>query len=358
MSTCDLINEFIDYLRFEKHFSNYTARCYSADLRQFLEVTWGEEHGETGGMTGSSGGTQVATLPKTELRDKVLAVGPEEIRNLLAYLHGQNYSRSSTARKLATLRSFYKFLVRRGYISVNPVAAIRTPKQDRRLPKCLTLEQVQLLLNAPNDSDMLGARDRAMLETTYSTGVRVSELVGLNVSDVDFLGGMLHVCGKGKKDRLSPIGHSAMLSIKKYLQMRQQHTRSEQFDQQALFVNKHGKRLSTRSVRRKLDKYLLQAGLDPSISPHTLRHSFATHLLNNGADLRSVQELLGHQSISTTQVYTHLTTNKLKESYDQAHPRRDEDTWRAEQASEEAQWRTLGTNGICEKGGSSEPITN
>lgn len=315
MSTTELINEFIDYLRFEKHFSNYTARCYAADLRQFIEVTW----------------PALATANDSAgIRQSIIDVTADTIRGFMTYLHEQDYSRASTARKLATLRSFYKFLVRRNYVQTNPVAAIRTPKQDRRLPKCLTYEQVRKLLEAPNDNELLGGRDRAMLETIYSTGVRVSELVSLNLGDVDFLGGMLHIRGKGGKERLSPIGHAAMLAIKKYLQMRQQQPVTGTADEQSLFVNKHGQRLSTRSVRRKLDKYLAEVGLDPTISPHTLRHSFATHLLDNGADLRSVQELLGHQSISTTQIYTHLTSERMKQSYDQAHPRSTEQSWQDE----------------------------
>jgi len=339
MNNCELITEFIDYLRFEKHFSNYTSRCYAADLKQFVESVLSQEdaHSEIESspeISDADGG--VATLAVTSLKEKLLAVGPEQIRAYLAYLHNNNYSASSSARKLATLRSFYKFLVRRGYISTNPVSAIKTPKQEKRLPKCLSLEQVQKLLNTPNEKNWLGSRDKAMLETIYSTGVRVSELVDLNIDDVDFLGGMLHIRGKGNKERLAPIGQTAMLAIKKYLAMRNQHANSAQFDQRALFVNKHGKRLSTRSVRRKLDKYLIEAGLDPSISPHTLRHSFATHMLNNGADLRSVQELLGHQSISTTQIYTHLTAGKLKEAYDRAHPRTDADTWTAQQQEEQS----------------------
>jgi integrase/recombinase XerC len=160
-----------------------------------------------------------------------------------------------------------------------------------------------------------------MLEVLFSTGVRVSELVDLNFADIDFEGHTIRVWGKGKKQRTAPIGTTAIAAIRKYLELRRADARSPSFDQNALFVNKHGQRLSTRSVRRKLDKYLADAGLDPSISPHTLRHSFATHMLNNGADLRSVQELLGHQSLSTTQVYTHLTTPRLKAAYDQAHPR-------------------------------------
>jgi len=160
-----------------------------------------------------------------------------------------------------------------------------------------------------------------MLEVVYSTGIRVSELVDLNIADLDFMGQAIRVRGKGKKQRVSPVGLTALNAVKKFLELRQADPRAATFDQEALFVNKHGQRLSTRSVRRKLDKYLAEAGLDPSISPHTLRHSFATHMLDNGADLRSVQEMLGHQSLSTTQVYTHLTTQRLKTAYDEAHPR-------------------------------------
>ncbi len=173
----------------------------------------------------------------------------------------------------------------------------------------------------PDDGSLLGTRDRAMLETLYSTGVRVSELCDLNLEDVDLIAGAVHVRGKGKKERISPIGSSAVESIQHYLRIRQASPKSGSFDPRALYVNKHGKRLSTRSVRRKLDKYLIEAGLDPTISPHTLRHTFATHMLNNGADLRAVQELLGHQSLSTTQIYTHLTTQRLRDAYQSAHPR-------------------------------------
>jgi integrase/recombinase XerC len=171
----------------------------------------------------------------------------------------------------------------------------------------------------------LGARDRAIMETLYSTGMRVSELVGLNMDDIDFLGEVVHIRGKGKKERIGPISSSALQVIQHYMEFRSRRAQSNaNFDSKVLFVNKHGRRLSTRSVRRKMDKYLKMAGLDPAISPHTLRHSFATHMLNNGADLRSVQELLGHQSLSTTQVYTHLGTTRLKEVYQTAHPREPE----------------------------------
>lgn len=323
-----LIREFIDYLNYEKHFSSHTVKCYTADLEQFEHYLAGSQEGaadgahlagESGyGCSGSSGtATAVATDPST----LILQADVNTIRAFLAFLNERQYSKATSARKLATLRSFYKFLVRRGHCQSSPVSAIRTPKQEKRLPRFLDSEQISTLLNCPKTTDMLGARDRAIMETLYSSGLRVSELVDLNLSDVDFLGEVIHVRGKGKKERMSPIGASALQSIQHYLTFRDQDTRKDTFDQQALFVNKHGQRLSTRSVRRKLDKYLLQAGLDPRISPHTLRHSFATHMLNNGADLRVVQELLGHQSLSTTQIYTHLTTQKMKSVYEEAHPR-------------------------------------
>ncbi len=224
------------------------------------------------------------------------------------------------ARKLATLRSFFKFCNRRSMTANNPMITIRTPKQDKRLPKFMSEEQMTKLLQTPRDADVLGARDKAMLECMYSTGIRVSELVGLNMEDIDFTGLVIRVRGKGRKERIAPMGQSALASIQKYLAMRGGAVK-DALPTGAMFINKHGQRLSTRSVRRKLDKYLIEAGLDPDISPHTLRHSFATHMLNHGADLRSVQELLGHQSLSTTQIYTHLTTSRVKQVYDAAHPR-------------------------------------
>jgi integrase/recombinase XerC len=185
----------------------------------------------------------------------------------------------------------------------------------------MDLEQIQKLLDAPGDADVLAARDKAMLEVLYSSGIRVSELVELDMADMDLQEGVLRVRGKGRKDRLTPIGSQAIKAVQRYFELRSADPKMNTPSNQRVFLNKHGESLSTRSVRRKLDKYLVEAGLDPGISPHTLRHSFATHLLNNGADLRSVQELLGHQSLSTTQVYTHLTTTRMKEVYDQAHPR-------------------------------------
>ena len=324
MENCAIIHEFLNYLNFEKHFSEHTAKCYNADLVQFCQYLSGGSTGlATGGEDWShkeSGG--VATQIETKIEQLLLSLTTDNVRAYMVVLNDKQYSKSTTARKLATLRSFYKFLVKRGHITSNPVTAVRTPKQDKKLPKFLEYDQVKKLLDTPPADSWLGARDRAIMETLYGTGVRVSELVALNLEDVDFLGEVLHVRGKGKKERISPIGSSALQSIQHYMEFRNRRAQSNgNFDAKVLFVNKHGKRLSTRSVRRKMDKYLKMAGLDPSISPHTLRHSFATHMLNNGADLRSVQELLGHQSLSTTQIYTHLTTKRLKEVYNDAHPR-------------------------------------
>lgn len=337
MKENSLIDEFLNYLKFERHFSPHTAKCYAADLAQFCAFLAGDTAGAAGRQNfapsgsvrsaaggsagGVGGGGDLAVLTDVTVQGKLRDVDTEQVKSFLAFLGTQSYSKSTVARKLATLRSFYKFCLRRGFVKSHPLATIRTPKQEKRLPKFLELEQITKLLNTPDDGSLLGSRDRAMLEVLFSTGVRVSELVDLNFADVDFEGCVLRVRGKGKKQRTTPVGQTAILAIRKYLDLRRTDSRAANFDQAALFVNKHGQRLSTRSVRRKLDKYLAECGLDPSISPHTLRHSFATHMLNRGADLRSVQELLGHQSLSTTQVYTHLTAGRLKSAYDDAHPR-------------------------------------
>ncbi|MHC4530875.1 MAG: tyrosine recombinase XerC [Planctomycetota bacterium] len=322
-----IVEEFLNYLKFEKRFSEHTAKCYGTDLVQFSEFLLDRSGGGGGETVSMSGGTvvSVATQPKVKKDQMLLAVDVNSVRGYMAVLNEKQYSKATIARKLATLRSFYKFLVKRGQIETNPVVSVRTPKQEKKLPHFLEYEEVKRLLETPPLDNWLGARDRAILETLYSTGIRVSELVALNMDDIDFLGEVVHVRGKGKKERITPIGTSALQVIQHYMEFRNRRSQSNpKFDSKVLFVNKHGRRLSTRSVRRKMDKYLKMAGLDPSISPHTLRHSFATHMLNNGADLRSVQELLGHQSLSTTQIYTHVTTKKLKETYQNAHPRETE----------------------------------
>ena len=329
MEDSTTIQNFLDYLKFERRFSEHTAKCYGADLTQFSgflvsasetshmdnePISSSDHHGDSA--------TAVAMAVKPKVDELLLSAGTDAVRAYLAFLNEKQYSKATIARKLATLRSFYKFLVKRNQLTSNPVVAVRTPKQDKKLPRFLDYEEVKKLLDTPSLDNWLGARDRAIMETLYSTGIRVSELVALNMDDVDFMGEVVHVRGKGKKERIAPIGSSALQVIQHYMEYRNKRAQNNvNFDSKVLFVNKHGRRLSTRSVRRKMDKYLKMAGLDPAISPHTLRHSFATHMLNNGADLRSVQELLGHQSLSTTQVYTHLTTTKLKDVYENAHPR-------------------------------------
>jgi integrase/recombinase XerC len=329
-----VVEQFLNYLKFEKRFSEHTAKCYGADLAQFSEFLLKASDTEGSGGEGLSlnphdGGTATAVAVQTDqmVDQLLLAVDVNEARSYLTFLNERAYSKATIARKLATLRSFYKYMVKSGRRSSNPLTAIRTPKQEKKLPRFLEYAEVKRLLETPPVDIWLGARDRAILETLYSTGIRVSELVALNMDDVDFLGEILHIRGKGKKERITPISSSALQAIQRYMEFRNKRAQNNaHFDTKVLFVNKHGHRLSTRSVRRKMDKYLKMAGLDPAISPHTLRHSFATHMLNNGADLRSVQELLGHQSLSTTQIYTHLTTRKLKEVYDNAHPRDDMNT--------------------------------
>ncbi len=322
------IDQFASYLRFERHFSPYTARCYGADLRQYTTYL------NTAGTPGT-GTTEQADVPSDQtaaatpgIDQRIASADTVVIRGFLTYLDGLGYSSATVARKIATLRSLYKWLHTQGLVQSNPMQLIRTPKQTKRLPKAISVEQVDKLLSMPDNRDTLGARDRAILETLYSTGVRVSELVDLNRGDLDQMDQTLRVRGKGKKERIVPLGSHALAAIRNYLTLLEPDPRFASLRQQSLtdphiplFVNKNGGRLSSRSVRRKLDKYLAAAGLDPSISPHTLRHSFATHLLDNGADLRSVQELLGHQSLSTTQIYTHLSSMRLRASYDQAHPR-------------------------------------
>ena len=315
-----IIAEFLRALGAQRNFSEHTVRGYRADLTQFCAFLAGADAGapKPGGLT-----------------RRLIRAAPTEVRAFLAFLRSQKYSKASIARKLASLRSFYRALVRAGRIKTSPVAVVRTPKQDKRLPSCLDESQVEALLAAPRAAlaeaagagngqgrhdALLAARDTAILETIYSAGLRIGELVGLNVHDVDEDDGTLRVLGKGKKERLVPLGTIAADAVEAYLHRREQTFPVGPGPDAALFVNKNGARLSARSVRRMLEKYLRRIGLPAGVTPHTLRHSFATHMLNRGADLRSVQELLGHKSISTTQIYTHLTTTRLKGVYRKAHP--------------------------------------
>ncbi len=284
------IEKFIRYLEIEKNYSKLTILNYKNDLEDFM-VFLGQ-----------------APLESVDYLF---------IRKYLALLKEKQISSRSVARYLSTLRSFFKFLAREGYLKANPLQGISSPKQDKHLPSFMTEAEVTKLIDAvilKDAKDDKAFRDKAILEMFYSTGMRISEVVGSNISSVDFISGIVKVMGKGKKERIVPIGECALSALRKYLDKRKTQT-------DALFLNKNGRRITDRGVRGIVAKYLRLASLKQGISPHTLRHSFATHLLNRGADLRSVQELLGHANLSTTQVYTHLTTERLKSVYDKAHPR-------------------------------------
>ena len=235
-------------------------------------------------------------------------------------MHECEYARASIARRLACLRSFFKYCCRENLAAANPAKALRTPRQGRTLPKFLSAEQIAKLLETPPANTPAGLRDRAILETLYSAGLRVAELVGLDVDRWDRDANVLRVLGKGRKERIAPIGSFAARALIRWLEVRQPHPEASPEESQALFLNRFGRRLTTRSIGRMLEKHLLEAGLDRYVTPHTLRHSFATHLLDGGADLRSVQELLGHKSLTTTQIYTHVSTRRMREIYEQAHP--------------------------------------
>lgn len=285
------IDKFINYLKVEKNASGHTVVNYSADLGVFKDF----------------------------LGDKgIETVDHLSLRRFLAELRTKNYSKRTIARKLASLRSLFRFLFREGYIKKNPITAISTPKLDKKLPVFLNTAKIDKLLSAPSDKDLSGLRDRALLETLYSSGLRVSELVGLDIDDVDFISGVIKVLGKGSKERIVPIGEPALAAITKYMEKRGE---EKVKDNKAVFLNTRETRITDRSVRRILDTHVKACSMAEKISPHSLRHSFATHLLDRGADLRSVQELLGHMNLSTTQIYTHVTMDRLKSVYDKAHPR-------------------------------------
>jgi integrase/recombinase XerC len=237
----------------------------------------------------------------------------------LAWLHEQGYAKTTVARRLAAVRSWCRFLCRQGTLAASPADGLRGPRQNRPLPHFLSEADLTRLLETPPADAPLGLRDRAILETLYSAGLRVSELTGLDVDDVDLDSGLATVRGKGKRERLALLGKPALAALRRWLAARGGLEKAR--GRSAVFLNKNGTRLTSRSVGRLLEKYLALAGLDPRTSPHTLRHSFATHLLDRGADIRSVQELLGHRSLATTQIYTHVTTTRLQDSYQQAHPR-------------------------------------
>ena len=293
------VGQFLRYLAVERNSSDLTIKSYREDLMDLADFIV-DELGQ---------GTRPAD------------VSPRDLRNYTSALHDAGYARSSIARKLASLRSFYRFAQRQGICDSNPAKPLRNPRSQRKLPHFLTNEEVDNLLSAPDSNEVSGLRDRAILETRYSAGLRVSEVVGLNEGDLDFTDMIARVRGKGRKERLAPLGSYAVLAIQNYMRQREL-APSEPVGREApIFLNRFGKRLTSRSVGRMLEKYIKLVGIDTRTSPHTLRHSFATHLLDRGADIRSVQELLGHKSLVTTQIYTHLSTANLREVYMKAHPR-------------------------------------
>jgi len=291
------IDKFSEYLRYERNFSEYTVKSYMTDLQQFSEFI------------------------DTNFNISAVQANAEHIKAYLGYIYLLKEKKSSAARKLAALRSFFKFLIREGMLEDSPADYISSPKKEAHLPNYLTEDEAAAILDAIEEKDFGGARDSAILELIYSSGLRVSECASLNVDDIDFKTRMLKVLGKGKKERYVPIGNHALNAIKVYLGFRNMlSTLSSQ--ENALFLNKSGRRLSVRSIFNIARKYSRNVGIYKNVGPHTLRHSFATHILNGGADLRVVQELLGHSSLSTTQIYTHVSTKRLKEVYNNAHPHR------------------------------------
>ena len=312
----DAIRAFMTYLDLERGASRETIRSYQSDLRQFTMFCRNQHN--------------LASFPF-----EPASVDSLTIRGYLMWLDEKGEKKSSLARKLATLKSFYKFLTNEGWTEVNPAAHVRSPQQGKRLPKVLTKDQANVLMEAGTGNPAVASRDRAILETLYSTGARVSELVGLNWDDVDLDAGIVRLQGKGKKERMVPIGELAVDAIQEYRRQLSPKSLDDSQKKTAwlskpphepgggtspVFRNNRGGRLSVRSVERmvKRSSQFLQGG---AVTPHTLRHSFATHLLDEGADLRAIQEMLGHASLATTQKYTHVATDHLMEVYDRAHPR-------------------------------------
>ena len=296
----NLVDEYLTYLRVSKNFSIHTLESYGLDLRQF-SVFFEKE--------------QIAAL---HLIDHLL------IRRYLAKLKDDQLARTSIARKISCLRSFFKFLCRQGYLQVNPILGVSTPKLEKRLPEFLYPAELEGLLKLPDQSDYLGIRNQAILEIFYYSGLRLNEVVGLTIADLDLVKGYLRVYGKGAKERLVPLGGCAKRALEKYLKEVRPELLAKNDNLKPIthvFLNYRGTHLSGRSIQRLMDKYLQQLALHRKISPHTLRHTFATHLLENGADIRVVQELLGHVDISSTQIYTHLTKERIRAVYLKSHPR-------------------------------------
>jgi tyrosine recombinase XerC len=297
------INSYISFLKNEKNYSSNTIVSYKNDLLQLLNYL--KDY-------------KIIKINNIRYIDRSI------MRKYIVYLKKCDYSVRSICRKISTIRSFFRFLSREGIVDINPTINLITPKIDKKLPSFLYLEEINKLIETPSGHTILGIRDRAILELLYGTGMRVGELVNLNIRDIDLYEKTVRVFGKGSKERILPLGNPSIEAVQEYLNSRnifRKNVSIDKNDPNALFLNRFGGRLSARSIRRLLIKYMKMADLNKKISPHVLRHSFATHLLGGGADLRSVQELLGHESLSTTQIYTHITKERLKAIYKKSYPR-------------------------------------
>lgn len=293
------VERFLRYLRVERNAAELTLKSYREDLNALVDYLSGDD-----GRAPEPG--QLTAL---------------DLRSYAAALQEAGYARSSVARRLASLRSFFRFALREGLVDHNPAKALRNPRPERKLPHFLSTEEIGRLLDAPPADDDRGLRDRAILETMYSAGLRVSEVVGINEGDLDWHEQLVRIRGKGRRERLSPLGSYALKALRRWFKVRRLSPKEPEGPPAPVFLNRFGRRITTRSVARMLEKHLKQADLDLRTTPHTLRHSFATHLLDRGADIRSVQELLGHKSLTTTQIYTHVSTTALRAAYEKAHPR-------------------------------------
>jgi integrase/recombinase XerC len=302
-----LLTQFLEHLRYERNVSEHTLRNYASDLTQFLDHL-------------APANPQSGKRAKVEL-DQIDHI---TIREWLSILHSAQKKKSSVARKLAALRTFFQFAVREGLLELNPAKLVSTPRLEKKLPQHLSIEEAIKFIETPDVETNLGKRDRAMLELMYATGVRVSELTKMGLADIDFKNRLIRVTGKRRKERIVPFGEPAQEALENYLAVRDKFLNSAPVTERepdALFLNYQGTRITTRSVGRMVEKYIrICAGMH-NISPHALRHSFATHLLDSGADLRDIQELLGHARLSSTQIYTHVSMEKLIEVYDKAHPK-------------------------------------
>ena len=303
-----LIDSFLESLVTEKGYSDHTRRAYRKDLLDFFSFL-------TESRFAGSDRYKRASAVKLKQIDGIM------LRGYLGFLHRKN-KKTTIARKLSAIRSFFKHLVKNGIISENPAELVLTPKQDKTLPVYLSVDEIFRLLDSIQTDTLLDLRNRAIFETLYSSGIRVSELAEMDFSDVDFSAALIQVSGKGNKQRIVPVGQKALTAIKAYRNRLQKQAGRLSINEGPLFLNRFHKRLSPRSIARVLKKLVDTVGLLTPISPHALRHTFATHMLDAGADLRAVQELLGHKSLSTTQKYTHVSIDRLMETYDRAHPRK------------------------------------